>query len=93
MRKYHGDSLICLVSLLIKPILFYQGGSSGMPAVPATILMSGSYRVFIRNFYYRGYIQLNGPKYNVKVLYLLDILVDSDTITILRVSLEAIDNL
>ena len=63
MRKYHGNSLICLASHLIKPKIgrsknctvtnlscssIYQGGSSGMPAVLATILMSAiSSRVLI----------------------------------------------
>ena len=55
MKKYDGDSLIYLTSPLIKPnggknnncttksLLvpqIHQHGSSGMPAVPATILMS-----------------------------------------------------
>ena len=38
------------------------------------------------------YIQLYGPQHEAKVLYLLDILVDSGTTKILQISLEAIDH-
>ena len=37
------------------------------------------------------YIHLYGPLHEGKVLYLLDILVDSGTTRILQISLEAID--
>ena len=38
------------------------------------------------------YIQFYGPKHETKVMGLLDILVDSGTIQILQISLEAIDH-
>ena len=61
MRNYHGDSLICLASHLIKPkwgrsnnwavtrvfgSSIHQGGYSGVPAMPATILMSAYVLLF-----------------------------------------------